>query len=182
MAKAEHHFINQPPLWILNANLILKPGLKWWNIHGPVRLRTVEHFYQRLSGWIHGRCRYLRPRRRIWWRRNRLWSSIWNRRRWWWLYWGSWWWLWWWRRIIFKNWCSGMSLRELTRVPRLEQNQNLELGLGSRRWNWKFREKAWEKQDTEILLHSSYSFWPWLSTSGSGWNLASTQQWKKFEK
>ena len=27
--------------------------------------------------------------------------------------------------------------------------------LGSRRWNWKFREKAWEKQDTELLLHST---------------------------
>jgi len=33
---------------------------------------TAKHFYQRLSGWIHGRRRYLRPRRRIRWRRNRL--------------------------------------------------------------------------------------------------------------
>ena len=32
--------------------------------------------------------------------------------------------------------------------------------VGSRRWNWKFREKAWEKQDPELLLHSSYSFRP----------------------
>ena len=30
--------------------------------------------------------------------------------------------------------------------------------LGSRWWNWKFREKAWKNQDTELLLHSSYSF------------------------
>ena len=38
----------------------------------------------------------------------------------------------------------------------------LHSSVGSRRWNWKFREKAWEKQDTELLLHSSYSFWPLL--------------------
>ena len=49
--------------------------------------------------------------------------------------------------------------------------------LGSRRWNWKFREK----QDTEHLLHSSYSIWPWLSTSGSGWDLASPQPRKNVK-
>ena len=49
--------------------------------------------------------------------------------------------------------------------------------IGSRRWNWKFREK----QDTEILLHSSLSFWPLLSTSGSGWDLASPQPWKNVK-
>ena len=54
--------------------------------------------------------------------------------------------------------------------------------LGSRRWNWKLRDKAWENQDPELLLHSSYSFWPWLSTSGSGRDWASTQPWKKCEK
>ena len=41
--------------------------------------------------------------------------------------------------------------------------------------------KAWEKQDTEILLHSSYSFGPWLSTSDMGWDLASTQPWKNVK-
>ena len=50
--------------------------------------------------------------------------------------------------------------------------------VGSRRLNWKFREN----QDTELLLHSSYSFWPKLSTSGSGWDLASTLPWKKCGK
>ena len=34
----------------------------------------------------------------------------------------------------------------------------------------------------ELLLHSSYSFWPWLSISGSGWDLASLLPWKKCEK
>ena len=38
--------------------------------------------------------------------------------------------------------------------------QTISATLGSRRGNWKFREKAWEKSDTELLLHSSYSLWP----------------------
>ena len=54
--------------------------------------------------------------------------------------------------------------------------------LGSRRWNWKFREKACDKQNPELLLHSSYSFWPKLFTSGSGWDLASPLPWKNCEK
>ena len=32
--------------------------------------------------------------------------------------------------------------------------------LGSRRWNWKFRENFFLKSIPELLLHSSYSFWP----------------------
>ena len=32
--------------------------------------------------------------------------------------------------------------------------------LGSRRWNWKFREKHFWNPNPEFLLHSSYSFWP----------------------
>ena len=40
--------------------------------------------------------------------------------------------------------------------------------LGSRRWNWKFREKHFWNPNPELLLHSSYSFWLYLSTSGSG--------------
>ena len=32
--------------------------------------------------------------------------------------------------------------------------------LGSRRWNWKFREKHFWNPNPELLLHSSYSFWP----------------------
>ena len=53
--------------------------------------------------------------------------------------------------------------------------------LGSRRWNWKFREKHFWNPNSELLLHSSYSFWPWLSTSGS-WDLASPLPWKNCEK
>ena len=33
--------------------------------------------------------------------------------------------------------------------------------LGSWRWNWKFREKYFWNPDDELLLHSSYSFWPY---------------------
>ena len=54
--------------------------------------------------------------------------------------------------------------------------------IGSRRWNWKFREKYFWNPNPELLLHSSYSFWPWISTSGSCWDLASTLPWKKCEK
>ena len=54
--------------------------------------------------------------------------------------------------------------------------------LGSRRWNWKCREKHFWNPKPELLLHSSYSFWPKLSTSGSCWNLASTLPWKNCEK
>ena len=32
--------------------------------------------------------------------------------------------------------------------------------IGSRRWNWKFREKHFWNPNPELLLHSSYSFWP----------------------
>ena len=32
--------------------------------------------------------------------------------------------------------------------------------LGSRRWNCKFREKHFWNPNPELLLHSSYSFWP----------------------
>ena len=53
--------------------------------------------------------------------------------------------------------------------------------LGSRRWNWKFREKHFWIPNPEFLLHSSYSFWLWLSTSDSGWDLASTLPWKNVK-
>ena len=33
--------------------------------------------------------------------------------------------------------------------------------IGSWRWNWQFRENFFFKSDPELLLHSSYSFWPW---------------------
>ena len=36
---------------------------------------------------------------------------------------------------------------------------DLQLKIGSRRWNWKFR-KFFLNPDTELLLYSSYSFWP----------------------
>ena len=36
--------------------------------------------------------------------------------------------------------------------------------IGSRRRNWKFREKHFWNPNSELLLHSSYSFWPELST------------------
>ena len=48
----------------------------------------------------------------------------------------------------------------------------------SRRWNWKFREKHFWNPNPELLLHSSYSFLPQLSASGSGWDLASPLPWK----
>ena len=32
--------------------------------------------------------------------------------------------------------------------------------IGSRRWNWKFQEKHFKDPNPELLLHSSYSFWP----------------------
>ena len=32
--------------------------------------------------------------------------------------------------------------------------------LGSRRWNWKFQEKYFWNPNPELLLHSSYIFWP----------------------
>ena len=31
--------------------------------------------------------------------------------------------------------------------------------IGSRRWNWKFREKHFWNPNPELMLHSSYSFW-----------------------
>ena len=46
--------------------------------------------------------------------------------------------------------------------------------LGIRRWNWKLRGKHFLNPNPELLLLSSYSFWPWPSTSGSDWELAST--------
>ena len=54
--------------------------------------------------------------------------------------------------------------------------------LGSRRRNWKIREKHFLNPNPEILLYSSYSFWPELSTSGSDWDLASRLPWKNCEK
>ena len=47
--------------------------------------------------------------------------------------------------------------------------------LGSRRWNWKFRENFFFKSNLELLLQTSYSFGLKLSTSYSGWDLASPQ-------
>ena len=41
---------------------------------------------------------------------------------------------------------------------RLTENRNCQVG--SRRWNWKFREIFYSKSDPELLLHSSYSFRP----------------------
>ena len=35
-----------------------------------------------------------------------------------------------------------------------------KITLGSRRWNWKFRENFFLKSNPELLSHSSYSFWP----------------------
>ena len=49
---------------------------------------------------------------------------------------------------------------------------NFMLCIGSRRWNWKFREKHFWNPNPELLLHSSYSFWSYLSTSSSGWDSA----------
>ena len=37
------------------------------------------------------------------------------------------------------------------------------LRVGSRRWNWKFRERHFWNPNPELLLHSSYSFWPLTS-------------------
>ena len=53
--------------------------------------------------------------------------------------------------------------------------------LGSRWWNWKFREKHFWNPNPELLLHSSYGFWPYLSTSSNDWDLASTLPWKNCE-
>ena len=36
---------------------------------------------------------------------------------------------------------------------------DLIVGIGSRRWNWKFREKHFLNPKPELLLHSRYSFW-----------------------
>ena len=54
--------------------------------------------------------------------------------------------------------------------------------VGSRQWNWKFRKMHFWNPNPEHLLHSSYSFWPWLSTSSSGWDLVNTLPWKNCEK
>ena len=54
--------------------------------------------------------------------------------------------------------------------------------IGSRRWNWEFRESFFLNPNPDFLFHSSYSFWLWLSTSGSGWDLACSLPWKKCEK
>ena len=54
--------------------------------------------------------------------------------------------------------------------------------LGSRRWNWKFRERHFWNPNPELLLHSSYSFLHELSTTGSCWDLASQLPWKNCEK
>ena len=57
-----------------------------------------------------------------------------------------------------------------------------EYPVRSRRWNWKFRKRHFWNPNPEFLLHSSYSFWPWLSSNSSGWDLASSLPWKNCEK
>ena len=52
----------------------------------------------------------------------------------------------------------------------------------SRRWNWKFRKKHFWIPNPEVLLHLSYSFWSYLSTSGSCWDFASSLPWKTCKK
>ena len=72
------------------------------------------------------------------------------------------------------------ELEKIRELPCLFLTSHVKLG--SRRWNWKFREKHFWNPNPELLLHSSYSFWPRLSTSGSGWESASTLPWKKCVK
>ena len=76
---------------------------------------------------------------------------------------------------------NGPKPARLGQIPNLRNIRPTSL-LGCLRWNWKPREKNFLNQNPEVLLRSSYSFWPWLSNSGSGWDLASTQPWKKCEK
>ena len=45
----------------------------------------------------------------------------------------------------------------------------------------KIRGKLFLNLNPELLLHSSYSFWPKLSTNVSGWDLASPQPWKNVK-
>ena len=51
-----------------------------------------------------------------------------------------------------------------TRIYRSTNFKNFSLnsgfGIGSRRWNWKFRENHFWNPNPELLLHSSYSSWP----------------------
>ena len=41
-----------------------------------------------------------------------------------------------------------------------ERLRTIHRALGSRRWNWKFREKHFWNPNLELLLHSTYSCWP----------------------
>ena len=41
--------------------------------------------------------------------------------------------------------------------------------------------KAFLKSESQISV-TSYSFWPYLPTTGSGWDLASTLPWKNCKK
>ena len=52
-----------------------------------------------------------------------------------------------------------LAYLEMTKLT-WKLTQNKTSLLGSRRWNWKFREKHFLNLNPELLLHSSYSFWP----------------------
>ena len=62
-----------------------------------------------------------------------------------------------WSSGIWSSWCE--QKLELSRIRRWYDRK--PSGIGSRRWNWKFRERYFLNPKPELLLHSSYIFWPY---------------------
>ena len=75
---------------------------------------------------------------------------------------------------------GGIILKDSPRKIARAMN-HLDQGLRIPTVKLKIPGKLFLKSDPELLLHSSYSFWPKLSTSGSGWYLAIPLPRKKVE-
>ena len=73
-------------------------------------------------------------------------------------------------REYFRNSCVFRTSFHFRTSPEFKM---IVQRVGSQRWNWKFREKYFWNSNPELLLHSSLSFWAWLSISCSGWDLPS---------
>ena len=76
---------------------------------------------------------------------------------------------------------QGRSLLLDYRIVHFQSIGTSRCTLGSRRWNWKFREFFFLNPNPDFLLHSSYSSWLWLSTGGSDWDIASPLPWKMWK-